>query len=202
MKRDNHYEAAFEAYLRRCGVAVVPVDEARRSYLDEEEVRSPDFILVGPEDARLVVDVKGRKFPGTSGGKVVRSWQNWVEADSVEGLSRWSGRLGDGFRGILAFVYQIDASVMLPPFTPDVFAYRDDVYLARGICVRDYREHMKPRSSRWGTVDLPAADFRRIVRPFSEFLKTGHSEGSENIRWPQKGAKKHKNEEQAPVATM
>ena len=49
---------------RTRGVAVVAVDEARRSYLDDDSVKSPDFLVVGPHDARLVVDVKGRKFPG------------------------------------------------------------------------------------------------------------------------------------------
>ena len=58
MNRDNHYEAAFEAFLRGRGVAVVPIDEARRSYLDADEVKSPDFIVVGPHDARLVVETR------------------------------------------------------------------------------------------------------------------------------------------------
>ena len=31
--RDNHYEAAFEAYLRSRGVPYIAVDEARRSLL-------------------------------------------------------------------------------------------------------------------------------------------------------------------------
>src|SRR5439155_1646923 len=48
MRRDNHYEAAFEWYLRDRGIAVVPIDEARRSYLDADEIKSPDFIVVGP----------------------------------------------------------------------------------------------------------------------------------------------------------
>lgn len=170
MNRDNHYEAAFEAFLRGRGVAVVPVDEARRSYLDADEVKSPDFIVVGPDDARLVVDVKGRQFPGVSAGKLVKTWQNWSTRDDVDGLTRWAARFGEGFRGVLAFVYHILPSVVLPADTPDLFAFRDRVYLFRGVAVEDYREVMKARSPRWQTVDLAADDFRRLVRPFTHFL--------------------------------
>lgn len=171
MNRDNHYEAAFEAYLRSRGVGFVAVDEARRTLLGDMDVKSLDFIVVGPNDARLVVDVKGRKFPGGKPEKPNKTWQNWSTREDIDGLVRWSGVLGPGFRGILAFVYRIIPPFVLSADTPDLFAFRSDHYLMRAIEVWDYREHMHPRSERWGTVSLPAADFRRLVKPFSEFLK-------------------------------
>ena len=171
MKSDNHYEAAFDAFLRKRGVAVVPVVEARRSYLDAEEVKSPDFIVVGPNDAKLVVDVKGRKFPGTGkGGKPRLVWHNWCEREDVVSLARWAERLGDGFRGVLAFVYDLDLNVELPPETPDQFVFRGRVYLMRGVLVGDYRSHMRTRSPRWRTVHLATDDFRTLVKPISHFL--------------------------------
>jgi hypothetical protein len=170
MKSDNHYEAAFEAYLRQRGVAVVPVVEARRSYLDAEGVKSPDFIVVGPNDAKLVIDVKGRKFGSSKGGKPRHIWQNWCEREDVVSLSRWAERLGDGFRGVLAFVYDLDLNVDLPANTPDVFVFRGRVYLLRGVPVGDYRAHMRTRSPRWRTVHLATDDFRRLVKPMSHFL--------------------------------
>ena len=171
MKSDNHYEAAFDAYLRKRGVAVVPVVEARRSYLDAEEVKSPDFIVVAPNGAKLVVDVKGRKFVGTTkSGKPRRVWHNWCEREDVVGLSRWAERLGDGFRGVLAFVYDLDLNVSVPAGTPDQFVFRGRVYLLRGVLVGDYRAHMRTRSPRWGTVHLATDDFRRLVKPISVFL--------------------------------
>jgi len=172
MNRDNHYEAAFEAFLRGRGVAVVAVDEARRSYLDEDAVKSPDFLVVGPTDARLVVDVKGRKFPGGPEGKARKVWQNWSTRDDIDGLERWADRFGPGFRGVLAFVYHILPCVELPADTPDLFAFRDRVYLIRGVSVADYRAAMRTRSPRWGTVHLATDDFRRLVKPFSWFLAT------------------------------
>ncbi len=169
MKSDNHYEAAFEWYLRGRGIAVVPIVEARRSYLDSDSVKSPDFIVVG--QSRLVVDVKGRQFPSLSAGRPRDTWQNWSTTGDIDGLARWSGRFGDGFHGVLAFIYHVLPSVVLPDGTPDLFAYRGRLYLARGVSVADYRENMKPRSPKWCTVDLPTAAFRRVVKPFTDFLE-------------------------------
>lgn len=170
MNRDNHYEAAFEAYLRERGVGFVAVDEAKRSLLGDAEVKSLDFIVVGPDDARLVVDVKGRKFPGGPAGKPKKTWENWSTREDIDGLARWAARFGPDFRGVLAFVYHVLPSVALPADTPDVFAFRDRAYLLRGVDVADYREFMQTRSPRWGTVHLPTETFRRLVRPFSAFL--------------------------------
>jgi hypothetical protein len=170
MNRDNHYEAAFEAFLRTRGVAVVAVDEARRSYLDDADVKSPDFLVVGPHDARLVVDVKGRKFPGGPSDKPRRVWENWSTRDDIDGLERWAARFGSDFRAVLAFVYHVLPAVCLPADTPDVFEFRDRLYLMRGVAVATYRAAMRSRSPRWRTVHLPTAAFRRVVRPFSHFL--------------------------------
>jgi hypothetical protein len=171
MKSDKHYEAAFDAYLRKRGIAVMPVVEARRSYLDSADVKSPDFIVVAPSDAKLVVDVKGRKFPGTGkGGKPRNIWHNWCEREDVLSLASWADRFGGGFRGVLAFAYDLDLRVELPPGTPDLFAFRGRLYLFRGVPVDDYRRHMRTRSPRWKTVYLLADDFRELVRPISHFL--------------------------------
>lgn len=170
MKSDNHYELAFDAYLRGRGAAVVPVVEARRSYLDAEAVKSPDFIVLGPHDAKLVVDVKGRKFGAGPPGKPRRVWHNWCEKEDIVGLTRWTEHLGDGFRGVLAFVYHLAADVRLPATTPDLFPHRGELYLVRGIAVDDYRRRMRTRSPRWGTVHLAADDFRTFIKPMSHFF--------------------------------
>lgn len=164
MKSDNHYEAAFDAFLRQRGCAVVPVVEVRRSYLDAEAVKSPDFIALGPHDSKLVIDVKGRKF----GPRHV--WHNWCEKQDVVSLTRWTGHLGDGFRGVLAFVYHLAADVRLAASTPDLFAHRGELFLVRGVNIDDYRRHMRTRSPRWGTVHLAADDFRTLVKPMSHFF--------------------------------
>lgn len=169
MKADNHYEVAFEEYLRRNGVAALPIIEARRSYLDDDSVKSPDFLVISAADSRLVVDVKGRKFGGSE-EKPRRIWQNWCLRDDVTSLERWADHFGPGFRGVLAFVYRIAPELELAANTPDAFFFRDELYLVRGVEVGPYRDAMRTRSPRWETVHLPTAAFRGMVKPFSHFL--------------------------------
>src|SRR5205807_5961914 len=64
MDRSNHYEAAFEAYLQWHRLCYVAVDETRRAMLGDASVKSLDFIVHGENDCRLLIDVKGRRFPG------------------------------------------------------------------------------------------------------------------------------------------
>jgi hypothetical protein len=179
MKTDNHYEVAFDAYLRERGAATLPIIEARRSYLDEDSVKSPDFVVVARSEARLVVDVKGRKFGGTA-EHPRRIWQNWCQRDDVRSLESWTEHFGLGFRGILAFVYHLAPDLAIAPFTPDVFVFRDARYLVRGVDVGEYRASMRTRSPRWATVHLPTAAFRDMVKPFSYFLGSPHEEHIEN----------------------
>jgi hypothetical protein len=169
MDRGNHYEKAFEAYLRDRRLAYVAVDESRRASLDDEPVKSVDFIVYGLGGARLLVDVKGRKFPGGPADRPRRVWQNWVEREDVTGLERWQVSFGSDYQAVLVFVYQILPCVELRRGTPDLWVWKGRHYLMRAVPVSEYRQHMRVRSPRWGTVHLPTAVFRDLVRPFREY---------------------------------
>src|SRR5439155_5475088 len=81
MDRSNHYEAAFEAYLQWHRHCYVAVDETRRAMLGEVRVKSLDFIVYGEHGARLLVDVKGRRFPTGSPERQRRVWECWSTHD-------------------------------------------------------------------------------------------------------------------------
>jgi hypothetical protein len=170
MHRHNHYEAAFEAYLRQQHLGYIAVDESRRSLLDDQPVKSLDFIVYGAPEVRLLVDVKGRRFPAQVRGKPRRVWQNWSTREDISGLTRWLDRVGPGYRGLLVFLYQILPEVQLPADTPDLFEFRERQYLLRAVDVFEYERHMRIRSPRWDTVCLPQRSFRALVQPLSEFL--------------------------------
>ncbi|MBY0231460.1 MAG: HYExAFE family protein [Gemmataceae bacterium] len=170
MDRGNHYEAAFEAYLQARGLGYVAVDESRRPLLGDGPVKSLDFLVLGG-DARLCIDIKGRRFPGGPAAKPRRVWECWAFREDLDGLERWTRLTGDGFRGLLVFAYSLHRSVGFSPSTPDLFAFRGRRYLFRGIDAEDYRERMRVRSPRWRTVDLAKDDYRALVRPFSDFLR-------------------------------
>jgi hypothetical protein len=169
MKRSNVYEAAFEAYLQWHRLCYVAVDETRRTFLGASRVKSLDFIVVGEGDARLLVDVKGRRFPTGPVGRQRRVWQCWSTREDVDGLSRWEALFGSDYRGLLVFTYHVLPSVELPEDTEDLWTWRGRRYLLRAVPVEEYREHMRVRSPKWGTVDLPGPVFRDLVRPFHHF---------------------------------
>ena len=181
MKRNNPYEIAFEAYLRNKRVGFLTVDEARRSLLGEEGVKSLDFLIVGPKSAKLVVDVKGRRFPGGRPEQPRKVWQSWTTLDDITGLDRWAAELGSPFRGIIAFVYHIVPPFTVPDDTPDRFVHKGETYLMRGILVEQYRPRMRTRSERWNTVHLAQQDFRELVRPFSDYLEMTKSESAPTL---------------------
>src|SRR5688500_13689678 len=101
MDRSNHYEAAFEAYLQWHRLCYVAVDETRRSQFGDVRVKSLDFIVYGNRGAKLLVDVKGRRFPSGREGKQRRVWESWSTKDDLDGLQRWSGLFGPGYQSLL-----------------------------------------------------------------------------------------------------
>jgi len=169
MDRDNHYETAFEAYLRDRRLGYIAVDESRRSSLADEPVKSIDFIVYGRGGSKLIIDIKGRRFPGKSKGKLRRVWQNWVEEEDVEGLERWQVSFGPEYRALLVFAYYILPEVEMRRGTADVWVWRGRRYLMRAVPVIDYRQHMRVRSPKWRTVYLPMTAYRDVVRPLRSF---------------------------------
>ena len=169
MDRSNHYEAAFEAWLQEQQLCYVAVDETRRSMLGDRLVKSLDFIVHGPYNARLVIDVKGRRFPAGPREKRRRVWESWSTQEDVDCLARWAALFGDGYVGLLVFAYHVLAEVRLPDDTPDLFIWRNKRYLLRAVDVDEYRRHLRVRSPKWGTVAVPGRIFRDLVHPVSEF---------------------------------
>ncbi len=174
----NEY-AAFEAYLQWHRLCYVAVDETRRTWLGDLRVKSLDFIVHGDGGARLLVDVKGRCFPSGAAGKARKVWECWSTRDDIDGLARWAELFGPGYRGLLVFAYHLLPTVTLPDDTDDLWTWRGRRYLLRAIPADDYRQHMRVRSPKWGTVGLPGAVFRSLVRPFHEFTQApeGADEG-------------------------
>ena len=179
MDRSNHYEAAFEAYLQGHRLCYVAVDETRRALVGDTRVKSLDFIVFGPGGARLVLDVKGRRFPGGPAGRPRRVWECWSTREDIDGLGRWADLSGPGYRAVLVFAYHVLPQVALPDNVEDLWSWRGRRYLLRAVGVDDYRGHMRVRSPRWDTVDLPRAVFRSLVRPLHHFTRAAAPVGEE-----------------------
>ena len=192
-KRDNHYEAAFEAYLRQLGVPYIAVDETQRSLLGSvpehtapASLKSIDFLVsprrISPpldpeqighssgEATGWLVDVKGRRFPTGSS-----YWKNWSTGDELLSLAAWEQLLGPRLAGLLVFAYNVvgDRAPLAPE---ELFVFRGGLYGFVGIRLAHYASWSKPLSKRWGTVTMPTEQFRSLARPVRELFGVSLSE--------------------------
>ncbi len=164
--RENHYEAAFEAYLRARCVPYVAVDEARRSRLCDGSIKSLDFIVSPPGGASWLVDVKGRRFPS---GEQKQYWKNWSTRDDLLSLSQWERLFGERFGGLFVFAYNVVGD-RAPLPAERLFEFRGGLYGFIGIRVSDYARHARPISPRWDTLAMPTGRFRQLAAPVERFL--------------------------------
>ena len=166
--RDNHYEAAFEEYLRTAGIPYVAVDEARRSLLAGTSIKSLDFIVSPPGGSSWLVDVKGRRFP--SGNETVQYWKNWSTRDDLSSLAQWERLFGPQFGGLFVFAYNVVGD-RAPLPADELFEFRGGIYAFVGVRLGDYARWARPISPRWDTLAMPTAAFRELAVPIHWYLK-------------------------------
>lgn len=166
--RGNHYDAAFEAFLRARRTPYVAVDEQRRALLERESLKSMDFIVYSQRTTNLLVDVKGRRFP-SGDPETGHRWENWATAEDVPALLKWQDVFGNDFRALLVFAYHVVSDHERGGFA-ELFEHRDNVYAFYGVWVDKYKAAMQTRSQSWQTVSVPSGLFRELRSPITEFL--------------------------------
>lgn len=160
--RENHYEAAFEAYLRMRQTPYVAVDEARRSLMNDGSLKSLDFIVSPGGQRSWLIDVKGRRFP--SGDEQKQYWKNWSTRDDLSSLGHWQRLFGPGFGSLFVFAYNVVGDRSPLPET-SLFRFREGTYGFLGIHLQDYARHARPISPSWDTLAMPTAKFRELAQP-------------------------------------
>ncbi|MCE9526172.1 MAG: HYExAFE family protein [Planctomycetales bacterium] len=165
-KRDNHYEAAFEAWLRSRKIPYLAVDETKRSLAEGRSLKNLDFVVSPPALSHSwLVDVKGRRFPT---GKSY--WKNWVTAEELQSLASWERLFGERFSGLLVFAYNVVGDHAPLP-ADELFAFRGGLYGFVGIRLDHYASWAKTLSPRWGTVSVPTDKFRSLAQGVDEMLR-------------------------------
>lgn len=169
--RGNHYDAAFEAFLRDRRTPYVAVDEQRRALIEHSSLKSMDFIVYSQRTPNLLVDVKGRRFPsgGDGAGQSGHRWENWATAEDLPALLRWQAVFGKDFRAVLVFAYDVIGERARGEFE-SLFEFRDRAYAFFGVWADEYRSAMQTRSASWQTVSVPSRAFRELRSPIGEFL--------------------------------
>ena len=165
--RDNHYEAAFEAYLRARRLAYVAVDEARRSLVADGSLKSLDFIVAPRHGPTWLIDIKGRRFP--SGDNQKQYWKNWSTRDDLRSLALWQQHFGQDFSPLLVFAYHLVGDRSPLP-EQRLYAFRGEQYGFIAIRLADYASHAHPISVSWDTVAMPTRLFRETARAFDDLL--------------------------------
>jgi hypothetical protein len=164
--RSNHYEAAFEAYLRQRHVPYVAVDETRRSLMWDGSIKSLDFIVSPVGQPSWLVDVKGRRFPS---GEQKQYWKNWSTRDDLRSLARWEKLFGQSFGALFVFAYSIVGD-QAPLPAERLFQFRDGLYGFVAVRLEDYAHHARPISTRWDTVAMSTPQFRRLAAPVESYF--------------------------------
>lgn len=164
--RDNHYEAAFEAYLRARQIPYVAVDESRRSLLADASIKSLDYIVSSTNGNTWLVDVKGRRFPS---GMRKQYWKNWSTRDDLVSMAQWERLFGERFRAVFVFAYAILGD-RAPLPREQLFEFREALYAFVGIRLEQYAFYAKQISPRWDTVAMPYERFRELAEPMDRLL--------------------------------
>lgn len=170
MLRSNHYDLAFERFLRQQKLPYVAVDESKRAMMAETSLKSMDFIVYSSTGKNLLIDVKGRKTNGS------RMLENWTTLDDVLSLRQWESVFGNGFRSMLVFAYpaESDSEQGVPPSSAiderSTVEFRGSRYSFYGVWVDRFQESMMMRSNQWQTVWLRKHEFQSLRKPISTFL--------------------------------
>src|SRR5437867_8980898 len=135
--RDNHYEAAFEEYLRRRQVPYVAVDESKRSLMAEASIKSLDFIVSSAAGCSWLVDVKGRRFPS---GEQKQYWKNWSTRDDLKSLAHWERLFGEQAGALFVFAYNVVGD-RAPLAAEMLLEFRGGLYGFVAVRLADYARH-------------------------------------------------------------
>lgn len=155
---------AFERLLRLIRRPYVSVNENRRALYQDSSLKSMDFVVYSQQSSNLLIDVKGRRVvPGS------RTWENWTTSEDISSLMQWEQVFGNDFKGLLVFAYELTELRDLEPHSL-VWDLRSRRYAFYGVWASDYARVMKPRSSSWQTVSVPASQFREIRQPLLDLL--------------------------------
>ena len=177
-KRHNHYEAAFENWLRDRRVPYVAVDEARRSLVADGSLKSVDYLVSPPGAESLIVDIKGRQFP--SGKKHKQYWRNWSTRDDLRSLAEWARYFGPGFTPVLVFAYHVTSDRSPVPLD-QLWTAGDRTYGFIAIRLAEYLLAARTLSAKWDTVSMPTAEFREKATSWQTLLRQHADAHAANI---------------------
>ncbi len=148
------------------------MNEARKTVFAGTSIKSFDFLVYSDTGPNLIIDVKGRQFPDMIPGRAKRglkTWENWITREDVDGLGEWWGVFGPGFWPVLVFAYWLRGDPTHSPFE-DVHFFKNRCYAFTAVGLEQYVHAAKPRSMKWRTIAVPSGQFSNLVKQVSQFM--------------------------------
>jgi hypothetical protein len=165
MRHWNHYEVAFETFLRERRIPFLAVEERRRPQLEDgSTLKNLDFVVSPSGRPSLLIDVKGRRFPGAGG-----YWKHWSTRDDLSALRHWETLFGDKFSALFVFAYLICGDRSPVPME-QLFRFRKRLYAFIAMPLSTYLSEIHLLSPRWQTFAMPTQRFRELAKPFEYFV--------------------------------
>jgi hypothetical protein len=164
----NHYEKAFENWLIDNRIDYVSAADQHKPVFEQSSLKSFDFLLCPATGKKIIAEVKGRHFKGTTLAGLARL-ECWVTTDDVDGLADWQKTLGQDYDAIFIFAYKAQ-NIDVDFDGRDIFDFNDGRYLFLAVRLADYIKYMKQRSPKWKTVTLPAENFRLCATPVKQLF--------------------------------
>jgi hypothetical protein len=164
----NHYEKAFASWLIENQVEFISTADQHKPVFEHSELKSFDFLLCPTCGKKIIAEVKGRHFKGTTLANLSRL-ECWVTTEDVDGLSAWQKTLGPDYEATFIFAYRVQ-NVDVDFDGREMLDFNDDRYLFLAVSLVDYIKYMKQRSPKWRTVTLSADKFRLCARPVRQLF--------------------------------
>jgi len=164
----NHYERAFESWLKDNGIQYLLVDQQKRAAFSKSKIKSFDFLFYTPDSNAYITEIKGRKFTGKT-FTAFGSLPNWVTIDDVKGLENWIKIFGGRYQGLFVFAYDLE-NIDVDTDGRKIYEYLDGRYVFTAIRLSDYQRGATGRSKKWETVHLSAEFYKNCVIDADELI--------------------------------
>ncbi len=164
----NHYEKAFESWLKDNGIQYLLVDQQKRTAFSRSKIKSFDFLFYTPDSRAYIAEVKGRKFSGKT-FTAFGSLPNWVTSDDIRGLENWVEIFGGRYQGLFVFTYELE-NIDVDTDGREIYEYLGRRYVFVAIRLRDYKKGAAKRSEKWQTVHLSAEFYKNCIIDADELI--------------------------------
>ena len=168
MDGGNHYEKAFEGWLKDNGIGYLAIDQHKRAAFSRSKIKSFDFLFYSADMRPYIAEIKGRKFSGRNFA-AFGNLQNWVTDDDICGLENWIKIFRGQYLGLFVFAYDL-ANIDVETDGREIFEYRGKRYVFTAVRLVDYLQGATVRSIKWKTLHLSAEYYKQCVINIDELI--------------------------------